>query len=41
MEEDEFFEIADSFRSPHLWEQTADGWTLRYRVENLAEAAPA
>jgi N-acetyl sugar amidotransferase len=41
MEEDEFFEIADSFRSPHLWEQTADGWTLRHRVENLAETATA
>lgn len=32
MGEDEFFEIADSFRSPHLWRQTASGWELRHRV---------
>jgi len=29
MEEAEFFEIADSFRSPHLWKKTANGWVLR------------
>ena len=33
--EDEFFAIADSFRSPHLWKKTADGWKLRYQVENI------
>lgn len=35
MDEDEFFEIADSFRSPHLWRRTNEGWQRRYRVENL------
>lgn len=33
MEEAEFFEIADSFRSPHLWKRTNEGWALRYKVE--------
>lgn len=32
MQEDEFFAIADSYRSPHLWRKTADGWDLRHRV---------
>jgi len=32
MEEAEFLEIADTFRSPHLWRSTADGWQLRNRV---------
>jgi len=32
MSADEFFEIADSFRSPHLWQQTPDGWQLRHQV---------
>ena len=32
LEEAEFFEIVDSFRSPHLWEKTNDGWTLRHKV---------
>lgn len=35
MNEDEFFEIADSFRSPHLWRKTNEGWVLRHRVGNL------
>jgi len=35
MAEDEFFEIADQFRSPHIWNKTADGWQLRSRVEPL------
>lgn len=35
MEEIEFFEIADSFRSPHLWKKTNEGWVLRHRVENV------
>ena len=35
MDEDEFFAIADSFRSPHLWKQTNEGWVLRHRVENI------
>lgn len=32
MEEAEFHEIADSFRSPHLWQKTANGWELRHKV---------
>jgi N-acetyl sugar amidotransferase len=32
MGETEFFEIADSFRSPHLWKRTVDGWKLRHQV---------
>lgn len=40
MSEEEFFEIADSFRSPHLWKQTPQGWQLRHQVENLTGAAP-
>lgn len=39
MEESEFFAIADSFRSPHLWKQTADGWQLRHQVEQLSPTA--
>jgi hypothetical protein len=33
MDEDEFHEIADSFRSPHLWENTGNGWVLRHSVK--------
>ena len=36
--EDEFFEIADTFRSPHLWKKTAGVWGLRHRVENPEDA---
>jgi N-acetyl sugar amidotransferase len=32
MDEAEFLEIADNARSPHLWEETAEGWQLRHRV---------
>ncbi len=32
MDEAEFFKIADSFRSPHLWRKTPGGWELRHRV---------
>ncbi|MEE9209878.1 MAG: N-acetyl sugar amidotransferase [Kiloniellales bacterium] len=32
LEEEEFFEIADRFRSPHLWRKTASGWELRHKV---------
>ncbi len=32
MDEAEFFAIADSFRSPHLWRLTPDGWQLRHVV---------
>ncbi len=33
MEEAEFFEIADRFRSRHLWRKTPDGWQLRHKVK--------
>lgn len=32
MDRDEFMEIADSFRSPHLWRSTGNGWELRHVV---------
>lgn len=32
MEEAEFLEIADGFRSPHLWRKAPGGWELRHRV---------
>lgn len=31
----EFFEIADSFRSPHLWRRTNEGWELRHQVSSV------
>ena len=27
-----FDQLCDEFRSPHLWERTADGWRLRHQV---------
>lgn len=32
MSREEFFAIADSFRSPHLWRKTGNGWELRQQV---------
>jgi N-acetyl sugar amidotransferase len=32
LDEEEFFAIADQFRSPHLWQKTNDGWKIRHRV---------
>jgi len=32
LEEEQFFEIADRFRSPHLWKKTNEGWKLRHKV---------
>ncbi|MBI4182465.1 MAG: N-acetyl sugar amidotransferase [Proteobacteria bacterium] len=32
MSEEEFFAIADGFRSPHLWKLTGNGWVLRHQV---------
>lgn len=32
LKESEFFEIADRFRSPHLWRRIQNGWELRYKV---------
>ncbi len=33
MDEAEFTDIADTFRSPHLWHKTSDGWELRHKIE--------
>lgn len=33
MDEPEFFAVADSFRSPHLWRRDGDQWVLRHPVE--------
>ena len=35
MDEAEFFEIADRFRSPHLWKKVGDTWQLRHSIENI------
>ncbi|MBV6645174.1 MAG: N-acetyl sugar amidotransferase [Cyclobacteriaceae bacterium] len=32
MEEEEFHQLTDSFRSPHLWRKTGEGWKLRHTV---------
>jgi hypothetical protein len=32
MDEAEFFDIANSFRSPHLWKQEGDEWVLRHQI---------
>lgn len=32
MSEEEFHEIADSFRSPHLWKMAGNSWVLRHKV---------
>ena len=32
MSAEQFHEIADGFRSPHLWKKTEAGWQLRHRV---------
>jgi hypothetical protein len=32
MTQEHFLELADTFRSPHLWERTDDGWKLRHAV---------
>lgn len=33
LKEEEFFRIADRFRSPHLWKQESGTWKLRRQVE--------
>jgi N-acetyl sugar amidotransferase len=30
--EEHFWQVVDSWRSPHLWKKTADGWKLRHTV---------
>ena len=32
IDEDEFFEIVDKYRSPHLWAKVGDEWKLRHTV---------
>jgi N-acetyl sugar amidotransferase len=32
LDRDYFLHLADAFRSPHLWDLTADGWRLRHTV---------
>lgn len=32
MDEARFFELADKFRSPHLWEKTGGNWHLKHKV---------
>ena len=32
MTKEYFLELADTFRSPHLWQKTDAGWKLRYQV---------
>jgi hypothetical protein len=36
LEEDEFFDIADSFRSPHLWKKVDGVWCLRHSIQNIS-----
>ena len=37
MSKEEFLSIADSFRSPHLWDRSEDGsWILKHQVKNLS-----
>ena len=31
-DENEFYKLADQFRSPHIWKKTNDGWKLRHTV---------
>ena len=33
LREDEFFEVAYKFRSPHLWHKAKGSWQLRYKVK--------
>lgn len=32
IDENMFFEIVDSFRSPHLWRKEKNNWTLKYQI---------
>lgn len=32
MEDEQFYELCDKFRSPHLWRKEEDEWKLRHRV---------
>jgi len=37
MTQESFLELADKFRSPHLWRKGAEGWELRHTVWNDRE----
>jgi len=32
MTKESFLELADTFRSPHLWKKTPEGWKLRHVI---------
>ena len=34
---EEFFEICDKFRSPHLWTKKSNSWKLRHTVGKRGE----
>jgi hypothetical protein len=34
MNRDYFNSLADTFRSPHLWDKSGDQWVLRHQVTN-------
>ncbi len=34
IDSEQFHELCNEFRSPHLWKKTAEGWTLRHKVDN-------
>jgi N-acetyl sugar amidotransferase len=38
MTEEEFHEVADAYRTPHLWEKRDGEWMLRHKVAQLEEA---
>jgi len=33
MTEDQFWEVVDSYRLPHVWSKTGGGWELKHKVE--------
>ena len=37
MDRDYFMKLADTFRSPHLWQQKGDQWNLRHQITNNKE----
>ena len=37
IDEEMFWEIADRYRAPHLWERKGGVWNLKQRVESLEQ----
>ena len=35
--EDEFWQVIDNNRSPHLWDRNDDGWDLRFKVQERVD----